>query len=154
MLQCFYWPTVQRDIAEFCRRCDSCQKTAGKRLLKAPLIPLPVISQPFERIAMDIIGPLPKSRRGHRFVLVVCDYAYTTCYLEALSMQHVNAGSVAEELVKFFSRVGVPREILTDQGTNFTSQLLTELYIFSRSGPLHTTPKPMAWSKGSTKPLS
>ena len=41
----------------------------------APLVPLPVFEVSFERIAMDIIGPLPRSRSGNRYVLVVCDYA-------------------------------------------------------------------------------
>ncbi len=56
--------------------------------MKASLIPLPVISQPFERIAMDIVGPL-KSHRGNQFVLVICDYA--TCYPEAFPLKHIDA---------------------------------------------------------------
>ena len=71
---------------------------------------------------MDVVGPLPCSSNGNRFILVVCDYA--TRYPEAVPMKSVDAASVAEELLKIFSRVGVPQEILTDQGTNFTSQLL------------------------------
>ena len=39
------------------------------------MIPLPVIDKPFERVAMDIVGPLPRSRAGHRYILVMCDYA-------------------------------------------------------------------------------
>ena len=39
-----------------------------------PLIPLPVMEEPFERIAMDIIGPLRHSRKGHQYILMVCDY--------------------------------------------------------------------------------
>ncbi|KAL5491312.1 hypothetical protein EMCRGX_G016575 [Ephydatia muelleri] len=75
---------------------------------------------------MDIVGPLPRSSRGNRYVLVVCDYAAR--YPEAMAMRSVEAERVAEELVTLFSRVGVPKEILTDQGTNLTSQLLQELY--------------------------
>ena len=75
ILQRFYWPTMYKDIAEFCRTCESCQKTSGRKEVRVPLIPLPIISQPFQRIAMDIVGPLPRSRRGNRYVLVVCDYA-------------------------------------------------------------------------------
>ena len=138
ILQRFYWPTVHRDVADYCRGCDVCQKRAGKNVPRAPLIPLPVISQPFERIAMDIVGPLTRSSRGNRFVLVVCDYA--TRYPEAVPMKHVDAASVAEELVRIFSRVGVPKEILTDQGTNFTSHLLAELYNMLHVRPIRTTP--------------
>ena len=80
-------------------------------------MPLPVIAEPFHRIAMDIVGPLPRSRSGNRYVLVVCDYA--TRYPEAVPMKTIDAGAVAEDLIKIFSRVGLPKEILTDQGSNF-----------------------------------
>ena len=55
-------------------------------------------------------------------------------------MKSVDAGHVAEELVVLFSRVGVPRKILTDQGSNFTSQLLKEVsespYYPQTNGPV------------------
>ena len=137
ILQRFYWPTVYRDVARYCRACIACQKASGRRPMKAPLIPLPIIAQPFSRIAMDIIGPLPKSRNGNRYVLVVCDYA--TRYPEAVALRSIDAATIAEELVKIFSRVGIPHEILTDQGANFTSQLLTELYRMLHIRPIRTT---------------
>lgn len=87
---------------------------------------------------MDIVGPLPKSSRGHRYILVVCDYA--TRYPEAFPMKFIDATSVAEELLKMFTRVGIPEEILTDQGTNFTSQLLAELYNMLHVRSIRTTP--------------
>ena len=74
---------------------------------------------------MDIVGPLPKSRSGKRFVLMVCDYA--TRYPEAVPLRSTDAEHIAEELVQIFSRVGVPEEILTDQGSNFMLQLLAEV---------------------------
>ena len=36
-----------------------------------PLLPLPVVEEPFGQIAMDTVGPLPKSRLGKRYVLVI-----------------------------------------------------------------------------------
>ena len=102
------------------------------------MILLPVMGEPFERIAMDIIGPLPKTRQGHRYVLVVCDYA--TRYPEAIPLKKFTAPAIAEELIGLFSQHGVPREILTDQGTNFTSQLLKELYQMIGVTPIKTSP--------------
>ena len=64
ILQRFYWPTLYRDVKDFCRRCERCQKCSTKKPPKVPLVPLPVINEPFKRIAMDIVGPLPKSRNG------------------------------------------------------------------------------------------
>ena len=55
-------------------------------------------------------------------------------------MRQIDAASVADELIKIFSRVGVPQEILTDQGSNFTSQLLAELYRMLHVKPIRTTP--------------
>ena len=95
---------------------------------------------------MDIVGPLPRSRPGNRFILVICDYS--TRYPEAVPLRSIDAEHVVEELLKFFSRVGVPKEILADQGTNFTSKLLAELYRMlnvSQFAPVHTTPKPTGW---------
>ena len=112
LLQRFYWPTVHADVAQFCRACKACQLDSSRRVPKAPLRPLPVISEPFRRIAMDIVGPLPKSRTGKRFILVVCDYA--TRYPEAVGLRSIDTEHIAEELVKIFSRVGIPEEILTD----------------------------------------
>ena len=73
---------------------------------------------------MDIVGPLPKSRSGKRYILVVCDDA--TRFPEAIPLKSIDAAQVAEELLQLFARVGVPDKILTDQGSNFTSHLLTD----------------------------
>ena len=83
-------------------------------------MPLPIVDEPFQKVAMDIVGPLPRSSSGNKYVLVLCDYG--TRYLEAVLMRAVDAESVAEELVKIFARVGLPGEILTDQGANFMHQ--------------------------------
>ncbi|MGL5226167.1 MAG: hypothetical protein ACRC8Q_12735, partial [Aeromonas sp.] len=61
---------------------------------------------------MDLVGPLPKSSRGHEYILVIMDYA--TRYPEA---QKATSKAIAKELFLMFSRVGIPMEILTDQGT-------------------------------------
>ena len=87
---------------------------------------------------MDIVGPLPRSKWGNQYILVVCDYA--TRYPEAIPLRSVHAGAVAEHLIQLFSRVGIPREILTDQGTNFMSQLLKELYNLLHISQIQTSP--------------
>ena len=120
--QRFYWLSLFKDVEEFCRFFGECQKCSTRRGPRAPMVPLPVMEEPFQRIAMDVVGPLPRSRSGNRYILVVCDYA--TRYPEAFALKSVDVENVAEALMTMFSRVGVPKEILTDQGTNFTSKLL------------------------------
>ena len=138
ILQRFYWPTLFKEVDVYCRSCPECQKTAPGRGHRAPLIPLPIIDEPFRRIAMDIVGPLPKSRAGHRYILVICDYA--TRYPEAVALRSIDAEHVAEELMKVFARVGIPQEVLTDQGSNLTSQLLREVYRLLQVQPIKTSP--------------
>ena len=87
---------------------------------------------------MDVVGPLPRSRCGNRYILVLCDYA--TRYPEAVPLRSIDAEHVAEEIVKVFARVGIPEEILTDQGSNFTSQLLAEVYRLLHIHPIRTSP--------------
>ena len=133
LLQRFYWTTLFKDVDEYCRGCAECQKTAPGRQAVAPLVPQPIVDSPFERIAMDIVGPLPQSCSGNKFVLVVCDF-------KAVPLKSINAGHVAEELMVLFSRVGVPKEIQMDQSSNFTSQLLKEVYWLVSIKPIRTSP--------------
>uniref|UniRef100_A0A674IBQ6 Gypsy retrotransposon integrase-like protein 1 n=1 Tax=Terrapene triunguis TaxID=2587831 RepID=A0A674IBQ6_9SAUR len=121
----FFWPGVHQEVKNYCNPCPDCQLATPARTPKAPLIPMPLIETPFERVAMDLVGPLPKSSVGFQYILVMLDYA--TRFPEAIPLRNITAHTIADELVKVFARVGLPREILTDQGTNFTSRLLRQV---------------------------
>ena len=64
--QQLFWPTLCKDVEEFCRCCPQCQKSGHKKVSKAPLVPLLIVATPFQKIAMDIVGPLPRSHTGNR----------------------------------------------------------------------------------------
>ena len=134
----FYWPTMYKEVANFCRSCETCQRFRRHKTCRVPLVPLPIVEESFARIAMDIVGPLSLSRLGNRYVLVICDYG--TKYPEAVPLKSIDAKAVAEELMVIFSRVGIPREILTDQGSNFQAQLLRKLYHLLHIDALRTSP--------------
>lgn len=129
-----YWPQMYQEILEYCKTCVECQKTAqGKKGDRAPLISMTVIEEPFSRIAMDVVGPLERSSAGNRYILVVGGYA--TKYMEAFPLRQV-----ANCLIQLSSRVGIPRGIVTDQGTNLTSKLLKEVYHLLGIKGIRTTP--------------
>lgn len=90
------------------------------------LISLPIIDNPFERVALDFVESLSKSAGGHTYILVIIDYAI--CYPEAMVLWSITAKVLARELLVVFSRVGFPSTILTDQDTNFLSQTLKEMW--------------------------
>jgi transposase InsO family protein len=87
---------------------------------------------------MDIVGPLSRTKAGNKFILTIVDDA--TRFPEAYALKSCDAENVANALMDMFSRVGVPRTILTDQGTKFTSQLLKQLYDFLKIRGITTSP--------------
>ena len=136
--QRLYWPIVFHDVDKYCWRSPECQRAARGSQLKVPLVPLPVMKEPFEQIARDIVGPLPHSKRGNWYILVVCDYMMM--YPEAIPFCSIDADTVSEHLMQLLSRVGIPREILSDQGINFMSQLLKKLYNLLNISQIWTSP--------------
>ena len=135
----FWWPGITKDVTEFCTSCAACQRTAHiTRDDRAPLIPLPVIGEPFEFIAMDIVGPLQRTRSGKKYILTIVDYA--TRYPEAIPLSSIDAETIADALITFFSRVGLPDTILTDQGTNFTSDVVRQVAAMLRIRLITSTP--------------
>lgn len=86
---------------------------------------MPLIKQPFSQIAMDFVGPLPRSARGRWFLLVIVDYA--AHFLKAIPLHRMHVSGIARALLQLFSQVGLPKELLTDKGTSFTSNLLKQL---------------------------
>ena len=88
---------------------------------------------------MDILGPLPLTTRGNRYVLVVTDYF--TKWAESYAIPDQSATTVAEKLVsKFICRFGVPRQLHSDQGTNFESKVMAEVCKLLNIEKTRTTP--------------
>lgn len=136
----FYWPGVQSDTKRYCRSCDICQRTVPKgRIGKVPLGKMPLIDEPFRRVAVDLIGPLsPVTSRGNRYILTLVDYA--TRYPEAVALPSIETERVAEALLDIFCRIGFPVEMLTDMGSQFTSSLMNEVCRLISLRQLTTTP--------------
>ncbi|KAK7929500.1 hypothetical protein WMY93_005895 [Mugilogobius chulae] len=134
----FAWPGMFSQVSKFCSSCKVCQLTSNKGVARAHLQPLPIIGTPFERIGMDIVGPLERSSAGNRYILVLSDYA--TRYPEAFPLRSIKAKQIANCLLQLFSRVGVVKEILTDCGTNFLSKLLQQVYQLLGVKGIRTTP--------------
>ncbi|GFT03904.1 retrovirus-related Pol polyprotein from transposon 412 [Trichonephila clavipes] len=84
------------------------------------------VGAPFERIAFDILGPLPRTASGNKYLLVVMDYF--TKWPEVYPIPDQEAPTVAEAVVQhWISRYGVPLQLHSDQGRNFVSAVLKGL---------------------------
>ena len=135
----FFWPGYAKEIKEYCRSCAICQKTFPKgRVAPAPLQEQPLIDVPFSRVAIDLVGPItPASGRGHRWILTLVDIA--TRYPDAIPLKSITTEAVAESLVDIFSRVGIPDEILSDRGSQFTSDVMREVGRLLSVAQLHSS---------------
>ena len=128
----YYWPNMYRDIENHIKSCDACQKASrAYHKRKAPLVPFSV-EAPFSRLHMDILGPLPPSSYPHapsveyKYILLVVDSFTGWC--EAFPIVSQDAKTVAFVLYsEIFCRYSSPDCIISDQGSNFMSQLVQAL---------------------------
>lgn len=127
LTQEYYWPGCWKDVETFVRTCDAC-KRVGKSTdrLKAPMKLVPVITEPFRRLVIDIVGPLPQTQSGYRYILTALCPA--TKFPEAVPLKELSSTSVVDALLSIFARVGFPAEIQSDQGSIFTSALTTTFF--------------------------
>ncbi|KAJ8040010.1 hypothetical protein HOLleu_14191 [Holothuria leucospilota] len=135
----FYWYGLRKDVEDHCRACAQCAQHKGpNKSAKAPLSTSKV-GYPFERVAIDIMGPLPETDRKNKYIIVIMDYF--TKWAEAFPMCNQNAATVAQIVVdNFICRFGAPEIIHTNQGRNFESELFLEMCNLFDIQKTRTTP--------------
>jgi len=118
----FFWPGMESDIENVVRTCDACQRT--KPTLKRNYIPSAWATPMscFEVIAVDEKAGLPLTRRGNASVWVMVDYLSRRVILEP-TPAHLTTAELAKVFTKrLISQWGAPRKIVSDRGTQFTSE--------------------------------
>ncbi|XP_076876436.1 uncharacterized protein LOC143525877 [Brachyhypopomus gauderio] len=121
LLQYFFWPLMKSDVTRYCRSCHVCQ-LAGKpnqTIPSAPLKPIPAYGEPFEKVLIDCVGPLPKTKTGYTYLLTIMCTA--TRYPEAIPLRSLKTPAIVRALIKFFTTFGLPKVVQSDQGSNFMS---------------------------------
>ncbi|XP_040360535.1 uncharacterized protein LOC121048362 [Ixodes scapularis] len=120
----YYWPGCFKDVERYVKSCDACQRVGkpGEKW-KAPLKLVPLISEPFRRLVIDTVGPLPRTKSGYKYLLtMICP---ATKFPEAIPLKELSSSEIVDALLTVFARIGFPAEIQADQGTVFTSALTT-----------------------------
>jgi transposase InsO family protein len=119
----YYWPNMRKDVEEFIKSCDNCQrrnKPKGKHELHSIRI-----KEPWYLIGIDIVGPLPITENGNRYIVTAMDYF--TKWPEARALKEATAEKVMEFIFEdIICRHGSPKRILSDRGTHFNNQLIEE----------------------------
>ena len=122
----YFWPSMWNDIKSYCDSCVQCHShKKNHRDKPAPLGQAPVPYGPWETVHTDILGPLPESPEGFRWVLlVVCAF---TKFVELVPLKDTTAETVAEALVGTFYRYGLPNVLVSDNGPQYRAKLLAEV---------------------------
>ena len=125
--QYYYWENMKKEIQEYVRTCKECQLKKLTRIkTKQPMVLTDMPGKAFDKISMDIVGPLPKTQKGNKYILTIQDLL--TKYSIGIPMEGISSAEIADVFVKrFICRFGSPRAILTDQGANFTSSLMKKV---------------------------
>ncbi len=127
ILQNFYWPGLKRDVKSFCQSCHACQLVGklNQNSPLAPLKPIPAFSEPFSQVIIDCVGPLPKTKAGHQYLLTIM--CASTRFPEAIPLKNIRANTIVKHLTKFFTLVGLPKTVQSDQGSNFLAGIFQQV---------------------------
>ncbi|KFD59504.1 hypothetical protein M514_08725, partial [Trichuris suis] len=120
----YWWPNIMKTAREVVLACPICQKRkvgSGKPPGLLQSIELP--SKPFEVLGIDHLGPFPLTGKGNRYIIVCIDYL--TKWVELMAVADTTSQKVADFLMKsIVLRHGVPKKLISDQGTAFTAEKL------------------------------
>lgn len=139
--QRYYWPSMYKDITNYVRSCLACAQHNPRRI-KPPgfLRPIPPPEGVWQLVAMDFHGPIsPISKRGNKYIIALTDVLSKFVVAKAV---RDNTAQTAVRFLKedIIAKYGTPRCILTDNGTHFTSSLMTELIKTIGTTHLYSTP--------------
>ena len=136
----YFWFDMYADIKEWLRLCSVCGSKKGKIDERMGIAHSHIAaSKPFEVMGMDIIGPLPTTVHGYRWILVFTDHF--SKWAEAFPMKDSTAPTIAKHYVEdIICRHGAPKRILSDRGNNLIGEVLTEVNRLMGSVSIRTSP--------------
>ena len=128
IMQTYWWPSIDADVREFVSTCDFCQRNKPSNQKPAGLLqPLPIPEFRWQSVSVDLITELPKTKAGHTAICVFVDRLskmvhFAPCWNDLGSQEFAQIF-----LREIFSKHGIPEEIVSDRGTQFTSGFWKEV---------------------------
>ena len=133
----FVWKGLQKEVGIWAKQCIACQSSKIQTHIRAPLEKFSVPQRRFDHIHVDLVGPLPPSN-GFTHLLTVVDRF--SRWPEAIPLSDTTATSCAQALVShWIARFGIPMDMSSDRGPQFTSQLWTAIAQLLGTQLHHTT---------------
>ena len=133
----YYWPGMKKDVTDYVQTCKICQKRSRQKG-EAPLNPITKHPIPFHQVGIDVIGPLPRTLTGYRYIVVAIDHF--TKWPEARALAEADAQSITRFIYEdIICRHGVPAILSSDQGTEFVNEMITALTNVYKISHIKTT---------------
>jgi hypothetical protein len=115
-----FWSSIERDVADFIKYCKTCQTSKNYGKQRQPLKTTPIPKRCFDEVSLDVVGPLPISSTGTKYILVIQDRL--SRWIVFAPMNNTSAETTARTFLKEWVCVhGPPSKLITDRGTNFIS---------------------------------
>ena len=134
----YFFKYMYSTVHEYVESCQICQSKDKGTAYRAPLGDMPEALGAWHTVAVDVMGPLPQTRRGKKYIMVITDYL--TRYVLAVATPNQTAETTAEVLMEKFMEYGLPERLITDNGSNFRSNLIKEICRRLGVSQLFTTP--------------
>ena len=121
----FYWRNMSSFIKKYVDKCKTCQLHKGRPHPKQPLRRYPVPDKFFDIVSTDLIGPLPMTSSGNKYILVVTDFL--SRYVAIKALPNKTANTTAQGLWSIFCEHGTPSILYSDSGCEFRNGVLEEM---------------------------
>ena len=114
----YQWPRMASDIYRTFRTCNSCAKNRAKLRKRTHPLRLFPAQRPLESLSIDILGPLTKTKKGHRFLVVITERF--TKLMQVIPLRRIAAYTVAVAFVEgWICKYGPPKTLISDNGKQF-----------------------------------
>lgn len=122
----YYWPSIERDVQSFVKKCTTCQKSKYVRYIKEPMEITTTASSAFQKIYLDVVGPLDRDIDGNCYILTMqCELSK---FVQAIPLKNKETISIADAFVRYFILIfGIPEIIATDRGAEFISATMEQV---------------------------
>jgi hypothetical protein len=122
----YYWPSIFKDTKQYVRSCDSCQRTGRPTAANEMPLQPQVVIEPFEKWALDFVGPINPPSKRKRYVWVCTDYV--TKWGEVKALPHATEQSLINFIFKdILLDLEYLEKIVINQGAQFTSKLVQSI---------------------------
>ncbi|WVZ75902.1 hypothetical protein U9M48_023921 [Paspalum notatum var. saurae] len=125
----FWWPGMKRAVAEYVAVCDTCQRVKAEHQRPAGLLqPLKVPEWKWEEITMDFVVGLPRTQKGYNSIWVVVDRLTKVAHFIPVNTTYSGARLAELYISRIVCLHGVPKKIISDRGSQFTSRFWEQLH--------------------------